>query len=286
MATIPLSSPESPTDGRTGPLRDLVCGIDGSPSSYDAVRQAASLVPEGTTISLVAVVDDRAFGPVRDILFTTAAARKALARAAELADHHGLVPQTSLVTGAAPVDALLAASESADLLVFGGKGTSRRAGMLLGSTASHLVHRAHVPLLLTRCDDEDHDGLLRNVLVADGGANGDAAVRFAARVARGRAMRATLLRVGDPHAPERNAALAAATAELHAALGNREPVELLVRGATAHSILAATRTHEASLVVLGSRGLTGSAALRSVSERVAHEAPCSALIVRPPHEAR
>ena len=285
MATLPLSSPESPTDSATRPLRDLVCGIDGSPSSYDAVRQAASLVPEGTTISLVAVVDDRAFGPVRDLLFTNAAARKALARAAELADHHGLVPQTSLVTGAAPVDALLAASASADLLVFGGKGTSRRAGMLLGSTASHLVHRAHVPLLLTR-SDEDHDGLLRNVLVADGGANGDAAVRFAARVAKGRAMRATLLRVGDPHAPERNAALAAASAELHAAMGNREPVELLVRGATAHSILAAARTHEASLVVLGSRGLTGSAALRSVSERVAHEAPCSALIVRPPHEGR
>lgn len=35
-----------------------------------------------------------------------------------------------------------------------------------------------------------------------------------------------------------------------------------------------------SLIVLGSRGLHGIRALGSVSERVAHRAPCSVLVVR------
>jgi nucleotide-binding universal stress UspA family protein len=43
---------------------------------------------------------------------------------------------------------------------------------------------------------------------------------------------------------------------------------------------AAHRTH-ASLVVIGSRGQTGVAALGSVSERVTHHAECSVLVVRP-----
>ena len=37
---------------------------------------------------------------------------------------------------------------------------------------------------------------------------------------------------------------------------------------------------EADLLVVGSRGLHGMKALGSVSERVAHEAKCSVLIVR------
>jgi len=39
--------------------------------------------------------------------------------------------------------------------------------------------------------------------------------------------------------------------------------------------------HEADLVVVGSRGLHGLKALGSVSERVAHRANCSVLVVRP-----
>lgn len=39
---------------------------------------------------------------------------------------------------------------------------------------------------------------------------------------------------------------------------------------------------KADLLVVGSRGLRGVRALGSVSERVAHRAPCSVLVVRPP----
>jgi len=49
--------------------------------------------------------------------------------------------------------------------------------------------------------------------------------------------------------------------------------------------VAITRAAEelgVSLVVTGSRGRTGVAALRSVSECVGESAPCSVLVVRPP----
>ena len=51
---------------------------------------------------------------------------------------------------------------------------------------------------------------------------------------------------------------------------------------TAHkAITGAAATMGAALAVIGSRGLHGVHALSSVSERVAHEAPCSVLVLRP-----
>ena len=43
-------------------------------------------------------------------------------------------------------------------------------------------------------------------------------------------------------------------------------------------------TADADLVVVGSRGLHGLKALGSVSERVAHQARCSTIVVREPHD--
>lgn len=48
------------------------------------------------------------------------------------------------------------------------------------------------------------------------------------------------------------------------------------------AIVAAAERSGADLVVVGSRGLHGLRALGSVSERVAHTASCSALVVREP----
>jgi nucleotide-binding universal stress UspA family protein len=48
--------------------------------------------------------------------------------------------------------------------------------------------------------------------------------------------------------------------------------------APAHALLTAATGCD--LLVVGSRGLHGIRALGSVSERVAHEAPCSVLVVR------
>ena len=62
---------------------------------------------------------------------------------------------------------------------------------------------------------------------------------------------------------------------VHATFDERSPVEALVE-----------RVSEANadLLVVGSRGLHGVAALGSVSERIAHRASCSVLVVRTRNE--
>jgi nucleotide-binding universal stress UspA family protein len=46
-------------------------------------------------------------------------------------------------------------------------------------------------------------------------------------------------------------------------------------------IIQAATSENVALVAVGSRGLGGVRALGSVSERVAHRAPCSVLVARP-----
>jgi nucleotide-binding universal stress UspA family protein len=260
------------------PLLEIVCGIDGGPGAEDAVRQATALAGEGAVIELVAVTDERAFGPVDDVLFTQARARTAIEHAAAIAERRGFATTGRVIIGDSPARALLRAADQADLLVVGGHGNSRMAGILLGSTASRLLHTAAVPVLVTR---SGHAEPLRNVLVGAGGSFGATAIDFSARLAAERPdTRLTLVRVDGQADPVHRSELAAAAARLEQGTGI-EPVELLVHGAVVHAIVAAARTHDASLVVIGARALTSVAALRSVSERVAHEAPCSVLVVRP-----
>jgi nucleotide-binding universal stress UspA family protein len=59
-----------------------------------------------------------------------------------------------------------------------------------------------------------------------------------------------------------------------------DPLILDESGAAHRAVAAAAASIGASLVVTGSRGLTGAQALHSVSERIARTAPCSVLVAR------
>jgi nucleotide-binding universal stress UspA family protein len=280
--TIGTTATRDPAYERALPLAHVVCGVDGSAGAEAAVRQAASLAGKDCRLDLVAVIDEASFGPVADTFFTRAGASRALARAGRVAASHGIEAHTRTVVGSPPARALLEAADGADLLVVGGHGHSRASGVLVGSTASRIVHTARLPVLIVR-PDRSRQGLLRNVLVACGGSFGSAAVDFTARLVVGAEARVTLLRVSARTDPATVTELATASADLESTLGV-EPVELLAHGAATHALVAAAGTHDASLLVLGSRGLRGPAAVRSVSERVAHKAPCSVLVVRPGEE--
>jgi nucleotide-binding universal stress UspA family protein len=60
-----------------------------------------------------------------------------------------------------------------------------------------------------------------------------------------------------------------------------EPVELVTSGDPHRRLVEAAARERASLIIVGSRALTGVHALVSTSERVAHEAGCSVLVLRP-----
>jgi nucleotide-binding universal stress UspA family protein len=60
----------------------------------------------------------------------------------------------------------------------------------------------------------------------------------------------------------------------------REPVMRVEQGSPHRRIAEVASEVGASLIVIGSRGRSGLAALGSVSERVTHRASCSVLVVR------
>lgn len=76
--------------------------------------------------------------------------------------------EVSVVDGA-PVDAVLAAGDGADLIVLGTHGRRGPSRWWLGSVAERVVRGAHAPVLVTRADTVlEADVFARVMLVADG----------------------------------------------------------------------------------------------------------------------
>jgi nucleotide-binding universal stress UspA family protein len=175
----------------------------------------------------------------------------------------------------------LAEASDAELAVVGTHGGSRSAGIVLGSVASRILHSGIGPVLVAR--RPPGDSFLSRVLLATDGSRGSfAAAELAGRIARRFESTVILLRVGsEPDAAERHAVAVQAADLLEAT--DAKPTVVELAGKPADRIVEIAGQQQASLIVVGSRGLGGLKALGSVSERVAHKAPCSVLVARPPH---
>jgi nucleotide-binding universal stress UspA family protein len=269
----------------TGAFAKIVCGIDGNPAALEGVRQAAALVDPGGTIELAAVADDRLDVQVAAEprpLFGPDALAEAFSKAhAVLADSELRVVDRALQNdGLYQWDALLdeAADADADLLVLGRHHLTRGEGFLIGSMTTNVLHQADLPVLAAVKPPNGLPFPGRILVAADGPGHPEAAVRLAAQIARRSGSEVILLRVSDDRGvgqPE----VAAAVAELTELTGAR-PVEVAVSGSPHHAIAESATAEHASLVITGSRDLPWVETFDSVSERVAHEAACSVLVVR------
>lgn len=143
----------------------IVCGVDGSPESLEAVRQASTLLEAEGGLVLVAAVD-----PESAIRFQVAptpwhAARHALEEVERLDEAavaaldqacDALVTrfeagvETVTVTEGRPGRVLVEAAAAADLLVVGSRGT--RPALGLGSVSEHVAHHARCSVLVVRGD--------------------------------------------------------------------------------------------------------------------------------------
>ncbi len=259
-------------------FKTIVCGIDSSPQSGEAPRQAEAIGADDATIWGVSVWDPSLAvhagihaGDVAADLRAEAHANAA--RAAE--EFPGLKP---MVVRGGEVAGLISAISNleADLLAVGSHGSSRPAGIVFGSVATGVVHHAPCSVLVARRPESEP--VPRMILHAD---DGSADARDAALAASSVALRmgasVTSLHVGaDWEASDR---FGTGSSELIGESG----VETVIRresGSAHRQIIAVAAELDASLIVIGSRGLTGVRALGSVSERVAHRASCSVLIVR------
>jgi nucleotide-binding universal stress UspA family protein len=272
-ATLPSGMQRAPM------FRRILCGVDGSRAAREAVVQAAALARPGSEIELMAVSCERGSGPNAQALLSHARAVEALDAAGRLAGRPGVDVVLTHRCEHSAAHALLAEAPGHDLLVLGSHGNSRAAGIMFGSTVTCAVHEAHVPVLVARHAPSDAPFPTRVLVGAEGSGSPESAIAVAAEFARAFGSRVTLLRVGGwthPHAR----ALDEATVGL-AEAGGVEPVAVVAAGEPHRRLVEEAARERVSLIIVGSRALSGIRALASTSERVAHEAPCSVLVLRP-----
>ena len=245
----------------------IVCGVEGSPESLEAARQAERLrSPEGTLrLAAVAQVNTAvhagwAMSHVLDEL--QASARAGVDRALDEIP----TASTHLVSGDALSSLLDELTQlEATLVAVGPHGRSRAVGMLLGGVATGLLHDAPCSVLLAR---KPQFGEFPASIVA--GVDGSGHSLVAATVAKS---------IADRFGSE--LLVVAATGGKRVNLGAIEafPSEYVTDPRTAVAALV-DLSNESDLLVVGSRGLQGPVALGSVSERVGHRAASSVIVVR------
>jgi nucleotide-binding universal stress UspA family protein len=246
----------------------ILCGVDGTPASLVAVTQALRLQDEHGSVLLFAVAN----------LAQAAQAGMAAPHAAELLQHdaeaalaeaRAIAPCASskLVNGD-PVGVLLkqAEAERATLIAVGSHGRRRAAGLLLGTVAARMLRDATRSVLIAR-EARDSETWPRTVVA---GLDGSLESAAAFTVARSLAARFG----GSVRA------VASTRDQLDREVARAIAPELEEHEAPAVEILVAA-SESTDLIVVGSRGLHGLKALGSVSERVAHQARSSVLVVRP-----
>lgn len=261
------------------PFGRIVCGIDGGRSSSIAAEQAIALSGAGTALVFVCVREQRGAGATRQTTITTERAEMALETAVKYAREAGVDAAAEILPGHDPRAVLLEEASRSDLLVVASHGGSRAIGIGFGSTASAAVHRAQVPVLVARRPPEGVGFLQRILVASDGSAGAERAVELVARIGHANQASVYLLSVDPgPHGDPSRTAVEAA--DLTTALG-RGPTVVREAGEPSQRILELAASEHIALVAIGSRGLTGVRALGSVSERVAHRAPCSVLVARP-----
>jgi nucleotide-binding universal stress UspA family protein len=116
------------------------------------------------------------------------------------------------------------------------------------------------------------------LLATDGSPGSWAAARIATALAQAERCELRLVYVPDGMHPKRNREVLKQLTMIEKATGS-PPAVVDTPGHVAERIGEAARAGQASLVVIGRRGVSGLRALGSVSERVVHRAPCSVLVV-------
>ena len=283
----------------------IVVGVDGSEHGRRALRwaqrEAALHGRELTALLAWGLFDqlhadggasfDPDYGP------TDAAAALDVMIADTLgADAAGAVRQ--VVVCDLPARALLDAARDADLLVVGPRGRGELREVVLGSVTQTCLHHAPCPIAIVRGNDGPAAAGAgagdRVVVGVDGSETSDRALRWALDDARARG--GIVAAVHAWHVPF-SMSLTAGTRDLSAfedaagrlldqvvdatAAGYRDVTveRVLVGGSPADTLLGAAR--DAALVVVGGRGVGGfrGLLLGSVSQQLAHHAPCPVVVV-------
>ena len=266
------------------PFSLVLAGVDGSERAVEAARQAARLASAAGAQLIVAYVieDDREY--------EEGDAERALEAASAAARAAGVEPETRILAGDAG-DALVEEAErdGIDLLCVGPDSGLLGGAIRFGHVAGKILREATCSALIARpaapafprhiaCAIDGSEASVLTALVAAGVARAtDAELRLVhvVPVFRGRNEEWTL-DPQDESPPELEPSVKAVSS-----LGV-EPIREMAMGRPERTLVRVAERDEVDLVVVGHRGIGGvtRALLGSVSEHVAHHAPCSVLVVR------
>ena len=260
---------------------DILCGVNGTRRSYEAVRQAAMLAEPGAHLTLVAVTAVRGEGTQRTAAIGPERARRALAHARRVALAAGIEDVTVDMDDGAPVtERLLARAHDHHLLAIGAPAMSRIAHILVGGTATEAAHLLPASVLLVRRPLARVTFGERILVASDGSHRSEGLVDFAAELARQRGASLVLVHAFHGETGAQPTAIATQVERVTAALGEEAAVRI-ERGSPRNLILSTAETERCSLIIVASRRLSGLRALGSLSERLVHDARCSVLVMRP-----
>jgi nucleotide-binding universal stress UspA family protein len=186
-----------------------------------------------------------------------------------------------VVDDRAPVDeVLLDLARDHSLLALGAPSMSRFAHIMIGGVASSAAHLMPASLLVARRPPPGRVGAERIIVASDASRLSDRLVEFAVNLAHEREASLQVLHAARAESDFHPTRIKRQDEKVGQGLGERG--RMCVIPGRAHDVIVETAARErATLLVLSSRQVGGARALGSVSERVAHDAPCSVLVVRP-----
>jgi nucleotide-binding universal stress UspA family protein len=247
----------------------ILCGVDETPESIEAVHTARRLATPAAELLLVSVLDtgmaiNAGWAATSMLEELRDQELHALEGAKAAAGPHA---RTSLVQGV-PWSSIskTAEEEGVDLVAVGTHERSRRAGIVAGSVATYTLHEAPCSVLVARSSEAPEEFPRSIVAGFDGSECGARALAVARTLAKETGADLRVVAAAGGHRLELDPVREVAP---DVVVDHRPPVEALV-----------AESERADLVVVGSRGLHGLAAVGSVSERVAHQAKSSVLVVR------
>jgi nucleotide-binding universal stress UspA family protein len=252
----------------------ILVGVDGTDWGFEALRQALVLASEENPVVRAVTALDTA-----PAIHTGLGAGHFAELLAEEADEARDAAESIMGSGKRfsarvmrgnPVAVLRREREElrATLVALGGRRSSRFLGIMLGDTGTELVHDAACSVLLA-CPADNRSWRPRKIVVGfDGSPYALAALRAAEEIGGAFGGTVEVVTATGGKAIEHDAAWTERVANWDPA----HPVAALVE-----------RSRSVDLVVVGSRGVHGIRTIGSVSERVAHQAHCTALVV---HEAQ
>jgi nucleotide-binding universal stress UspA family protein len=250
-------------------FKRVIVGVDGSEAGFEACRQAARLVTADGWIEAFAAAHlaDATLAGWSASSFAEQLEREA-AVALEAAKRIIGPRAADRLVNAAPQGALLREVSRAEgtLLALGSHDHSRWSEIFFGDVASVMLHRAPCAVLIARPPAAEALFPRAVVVGIDGSPASDDTIAAGEYLARrfGAGLRVIVATKGKP----------VELAHVHL----RTPFVETLDERPVDALVEASR--QADLVVVGSRGLHGVAALGSVSERVANKARSSVLVVR------